>query len=136
MALFIQCGITNPQPATGTISGVYTVTLQDNEIKHYEFEENNISYGYIEFYYEDHTSWEELTISAPYGIQEGTGNVAPSGNYTLTGVDIILGSSYFIRPDSLHYGKVEIEGMINKAPVTIRFNWILQTEPENRELYL
>ncbi len=135
LGLSISCGITNPQPAPGTILGSGNVEIQNHETEDYFFEEDGESYGYVTFIYDKYSTWFDIEISAPYGIQEGSGQIAPAAGYTTDFIDVKLSGSYFFRPDSIHYGHLEISLRIINSSAFVRFDWIIQTEPHNREFY-
>jgi hypothetical protein len=135
LGLSIGCGINNPEPAPGTILGSGLIEVPSYESRDYSFSTGGESYGYIEFSYEKYSTWEKVEISAPYGIQFGTGNTAPATGYGLFPLDVKLSSSYFFMPDSTHYGYLEIISRSTNSSATIGFDWIIQTEPGNREFY-
>lgn len=137
LVLSISCGVTNPQPAPGTILGSGNVTVPNHGTEDYFFEEGGESYGYVTFSYDKYPSWFDIEISAPFGIQEGSGDMAPATGYTTDFINVVLSQSYFFRPDSLHYGYLEIILLNNKSldSAFVAFDWIIQTEPNNREFY-
>jgi len=135
LGVSIQCGINNPAPAPGTIVGSGTVEVTNLSVKNYYFKKGGESYGYITFYYQKGNNWEKLTVSSPYGIKQGSGNTAPATGYTLSEEDVILGNSYFFKPDSLHYGRIDINYRLVNSTATVGFKWTIQTENDNRELY-
>ena len=134
LGLSIQCGVNNPVPAPGTITGTGSVVVQNHDFEDYDFNSGGTSYGSITFSYEKGSTWERIELSAPDGVQEGSGNVAPATGYALD-IKIELTGSYFFRPDSLHYGHLEITNIYKNSSASIGFNWIIQTEADNRELY-
>ena len=141
LVLSISCGVTNPQPAPGTILGSGNVEVPNYIEKDYNFSSGGESYGYVTFYYFTN-GWTEKKIFAPYGIQQGSGNMAPTTGYTMDFIDVEQTKYYFFRPDSLSegyiYGRLLITYLSEEEDnslVSIRFDWIIQTEPNNREFY-
>ncbi|TET99334.1 MAG: hypothetical protein E3J23_05170 [Candidatus Stahlbacteria bacterium] len=65
--------------------------------------------------------------------------MAPATGYTIDFIDVVLSQSYFFRPDSLNdgyiYGRLIITKLEDNSSAIIEFNWIIQTEPNNREFY-
>jgi len=139
LVLSISCGVTNPQPAPGTILGSGNLEVPNHGTEDYFFEKGGESYGYVTFSYDKYPSWFDIEISAPFGIQEGSGDMAPATGYTIDFIDVVLSQSYFFRPDSLNdgyiYGRLIITKLEDNSSAIIEFNWIIQTEPNNREFY-
>ncbi len=137
LVLSISCGVTNPQPAPGTILGSGSVEVPNFGYIDYNFESGGESYGFVTFYYSK--EWKDTEISSLYGIQQGSGDMAPATGYTIDFIDVVLSQSYFFRSDSLNYGYIYGRLIITKlednSSAIIEFNWIIQTEPNNREFY-
>jgi hypothetical protein len=137
LGLLVNCKINESvtAPVPGVISGSYYVSISDNSLEHYYFERGGVSYGNIIFYYNKYPSWADVKFRAPYGIKKGIGNVAPSNNYIKDWVDIELYQSYFFRPDSCHYGYIEIKSLKTNSSCFIGFLWLIQTKPYNPTFY-
>ncbi len=141
LGLSISCGVTDPEPAPGTIlKEGNIIEVQNLNYMDYYFQSGGESYGYVTFYYEQ--EWHDTEISSPYGIQYGSGNTAPATGYTENFIDVVLSKSYFFRPDSLEngfiYGRLTItklDYLEHNSSSMIEFDWIIQKEPGNREFY-
>ena len=135
LGLSISCGLTDPEPAPGTILGTGNIEVQNE--KNYNFGSVGESYGYVTFYYEQ--EWHDTEISSPYGIQYGSGNTAPATGYSRDLINVEISKSYFYRSDSLEnrfiYGRLIITKLEYNSSSIIEFEWIIQKEPGNREFY-
>lgn len=125
----------DPQPAPGAIEGTGSVEVCSFCEESYNFNQTGTSYGYIDFRYLKGSDWERTQISAPYGVVEGDGSTAPSTGYNEDWVDVDITASFFFRPDENHYGHLDITGLSKNSTTTFDFEWIIQTEENNRELY-
>lgn len=135
LVLSINCDVTNPEPAPSVIQGSGYVNVSNHNFADYYFEVGHESYGYITFSYDKQQTWFDIEITAPYGIREGSGLTAPATGYTTGGIDVIPAQSYFFKPDSLHYGYLEITQRNINSTASVGFDWLIQTEPHNREFY-
>lgn len=137
LGLSISCGVTDPEPAPGTILGTGNIEVLNFNYEDYNFQSGGESYGKVIFHYVQ--EWQDTEISSPYGIQYGSGNTAPATGYTQNFIDVEISKSYFFRPDSLEngfiYGRLTITKLEYNSSSMIEFDWIIQAEPDNREFY-
>jgi len=129
------CDTLSPPLSKGTITGTRTVVLDHLESEKLWFYEGITYYGYVEL-----TNFSYgVEISAPYGIYMTTIDLdtAPpdtGGVYRTGSVELDYGRYYFVRPDSLHYGKLLLLDLTyNGDSATVTVEWYVQTESKRRD---
>lgn len=119
-------------PSTTVITGTGQMSVSpDNTKDTYYFQSGALSYGKIYLNYAI-----PLLLEGANGIVSGSGSVAPDTGYFPTS-GVIDGQSYFVRTDKIiHYCKLTVTGTSQQSSYYIvRFQWVLQTEANNRNLY-
>lgn len=135
-ALLFEGCTTKPTeaPSTTVITGTWQLAVSSTDnLDYYTFSSGGLNYGKIALVY--------ITSSVvgfqANGVIVGTGLTAPESGYVTTPVTITDGYSYFVKTDDVvHYAKVTAVSRSESAGyITIGFEWILQTEANNRNLY-
>jgi hypothetical protein len=127
-------------PTTTVITGTGQRTLLPNSMETYTFSSGGMNYG--KFYLKRYSS--SLYFEA-WGIvlDETNSMTAPAPDsiyYDNKTSPIELSKRYFIQTDEkIHYCKITVTRVHEnfEAPfdITVSFNWVLQTEANNRNLY-
>jgi len=143
LALVTGCSQSPTEAPTSTIISGYDslwVSSGDSPDVFY-FKSGTASYGSIQLWWLSATSPSTVQLRSNYGIQLGTGNVAPDSGYynEITLDNSLLGQSFFIKTDNVpHYGKITWTSRQDDAAsgyTFIGFQWIVQTVAGKRELY-
>jgi len=120
-------------PPTTVITGTgqLAVSSTDNRDS-YSFVSGGINYGKITLVC---YAYPAVNFEAN-GIVQGSGTTAPDTGYS-TSSTVTDGYSYFVKTDNVvHYARVTAVSRSESAGyVTIGFQWVLQTEANNRNLY-
>ncbi len=123
-------------PTTTVITGTGQLSVAETDkIDTYTFSKDGATYGNIKmvWYASDWISFEG------YGIMEGSGATAPDSGYGPSAQVGSVGTSYFIKTDDkVHYARILIATKSENTTTgftAISFQWVLQTEANNRNLY-
>lgn len=134
--LFEGCTPTPTEAPTTTVitgTGQMAVSSSDNRDS-YSFISGGVNYGKINlvWYSESVVSFEAN------GIVVGSGSTAPDTGY-VTSSTVSEEYSYFVKTDNVvHYARIDVTAKVESISTgytTIGFNWVLQTEANNRNLY-
>jgi hypothetical protein len=121
-------------PPTTVITGTgqLSVSSADNRDS-YSFVSGGVNYGKINLVW---FSSSLVTFEAN-GIVVGTGTTAPDSGYG-TSSTVSVAYSYFVKTDNVvHYARVDVTSINENSSTgytTVGFNWVLQTEANNRSL--
>lgn len=121
-------------PTTTVITGTGQLAVSSTDNRDpYSFVSGGVNYGKITLVY---LSSSVVGFEAN-GVMEGSGSTAPDSGYTTSPVTVSDGYSYFVKTDNvIHYARVTAVSRSESAGyVTIGFQWVLQTEANNRNLY-
>jgi len=128
-----------PKPTEAPTTTVITGTAQlpvssSNNRVSYSFVSGGINYGKITLVW---FSSSVVSFEAN-GIVVGSGTTAPDTGYSTPSM-VSVENSYFVKTDNaVHYARIDITLRDDNATsgyTTIGFNWVLQTEANNRNLY-
>ncbi len=122
-------------PSTTVITGTAQLSVSSGDNRDsYSFVSGGINYGKLTLVYYTPTV---LGMEA-VGIMAGTGTTAPDTGYS-TSATVTVGQSYFVKTDNaVHYARITITSQKEDAGsgyTTVGFQWVLQTEANNRNLY-
>lgn len=121
--------------ASGLISGSGQLAVSSSDNRDtYSFVDDTINYGKITLVW---FSPSVISFEAN-GIIVGVGDTAPDSGYAITAT-VSVAQGYFVKTDNaVHYAKVTVVSLsenVSTGYTTVDFNWILQTEANNRNLY-
>lgn len=125
--------VSAPPSTVVTGTGSITISGTNGWRADYSFRSGGYSYGKISAVSPD----QQNCIFEANGIVQGSGTTAPADGYNTSAL-AVLGQSYFIKSDAVpHYGRISVIGLdqVGKySSITVRFDWVLQTEGGNRSL--
>ena len=120
-------------PTTTLIYGTGQMSVSSGETRDsYSFVSGGVNYGKINLV------WFSSVVSfEANGILVGTGTIAPDSGYG-TSSSVSAAYRYFIKTDNVvHYARVDVISINENSSTgftTVGFNWVLQTEANNRNL--